>query len=133
MNIESLPHRRTFLKRWSVLFRRFVRQQNYLFLRLLILSTLILIPVLLFPDTEFTRYSEYKVGAISPSEVRASFTFPVYKSEAQMNAERKEAENLIAPVFDRIDDISRSQVANLDEFMSLVATPVCTETDSIHR
>lgn len=88
---------------------------------MLILSTLILIPVLLFPDTEFTRYSEYKVGAISPSEVRASFTFPVYKSEAQMNAERKEAENLIAPVFDRIDDISRSQVANLDEFMSLVA------------
>ncbi len=102
------------------MFRLFIRQQNYLFLRLVILFTLIIVPVLFFPETEFTRYSEYKIGAISPSEVRAPFTFPVYKSESQLNQERKEAENLIAPVFDRIDDISKSQVANLDEFLSLI-------------
>lgn len=104
-----------------MIFRRFIRQKNYLFLRLLILFLLIIVPVLFFPETEFTRYSEYKIGAISPSEVRAPFTFPVYKSETQLNQERKEAENLIAPVFDRIDDISKSQVANLDEFLSMLA------------
>jgi len=115
--LHSIKHR-SYFKRQSVILRRFLRQRNYLALRLIILFMLILVPVLLFPDTEFTRYSEYKVGAISPNEVRAPFTFPVYKSGTQLAAERKEAENLIAPVFDRVQDAARSELANLDELFS---------------
>ncbi|MCB0832647.1 MAG: HDIG domain-containing protein [Bacteroidetes bacterium] len=72
----------------------------------------------MFPGSEYTRFTEYKVGTISPDEVRAPFTFPVYKSKEQLEAERKEAANLIAPVFDRRSEVVNVQLAKLDELMS---------------
>lgn len=112
---HSFPYR--FLRRF-VIFKHLLQKKNYLPVRLGIIAALIVCPVLLFPDSDFTRYSEYKIGTISPDEVRAPFTFPVYKSADQLERERKEAENLIAPVFDKNENIAKAQLARLDELIN---------------
>lgn len=96
-----------------------VRRRNYLLVRYAALALMIIVPTLLFPSTEFTYYAEFKVGTISPSEVRAPLTFPVYKSLDQLARERNDAQALIAPVFERSESITKAQLANLDELISL--------------
>ncbi len=103
------------LKKSPILFAKYILGKKNFALKVLIISAWIIGCVLLFPGSEFTRYSEYKVGTISPDEVRAPFTFPVYKSHEQLDADRKEAESLIAPVFDKNPNAVKSQMANLDE------------------
>jgi putative nucleotidyltransferase with HDIG domain len=106
------------LRRSPILFAKYILGKKDFVLKLTIIGALIIGCVLLFPGSEFTRYSEYKVGTISPDEVRAPFTFPVYKSREQLEADRKEAENLIAPVFDKNPNVAKTQMADLDELIS---------------
>lgn len=96
-----------------------LHRRNYLVVRLTAIAGMIVIPVLLFPDTEFTHYAEFKIGTVSPAEVRAPLTFPVYKSTDQLARERTEAEGLIAPVFDKGESIAKAQLANLDELITI--------------
>ncbi len=117
----------TIFRHSPIIFAKYILGKKHFALKILLLSTLIIGCVLLFPGSEFTRYTEYKVGTISPDEVRAPLTFPVYKSKEQLEDERKEAENLIAPLFDKNPNISQLQIANLDEligyFRQLRASP----------
>ncbi len=104
----------------SKLIARFLLNRDHLTVRTILILALIVGPVLLFPGNEFTQYSEYKVGTFSPQEVRAPFTFPVYKSQDQLETERRDAEGLVAPVFDRNNDVPKLQLASLDELMTFV-------------
>lgn len=117
----------TIFRHSPIIFAKYILGKKHFALKVLLLTALIIGCVLLFPGSEFTRYTEYKVGTISPDEVRAPLTFPVYKSKEQLEDERKEAENLIAPLFDKNPNISQVQIANLDEligyFRQLRASP----------
>ncbi len=104
-------------KKSPPLFFRFVLGKKNFVYKIALVAAMIIGPVMLFPDSDFTRFSEYKVGAISPDEVRAPFTFPVYKSREQLDAERRESETLIAPVFEKKSELAKSQLANLDELI----------------
>ncbi|MBL7960633.1 HDIG domain-containing protein [bacterium] len=110
----------TIFKHSPIIFAKFILGKKHFAVKVLLLFTLIIGCVLLFPGSEFTRYTEYKVGTISPDEVRAPLTFPVYKSKEQLEDERKEAENLIAPLFDKNSNVAQVQEANLDELMGYI-------------
>lgn len=107
-------------KRLSEPVARFLLNKDHLTIRVALIALLIVGPVVLFPGNEFTQYSEYKIGTFSPQEIRAPFTFPVYKSQDQLETERREAEGLIAPIFDRNHDVSKLQLASLDELLTYV-------------
>ncbi|HNB11163.1 MAG TPA: hypothetical protein PK754_16535, partial [bacterium] len=109
---------RAILIKSPALFMRVVFGKKHLIAKIGIILALIIGPVLMFPDSDFTRYSEYKIGSISPDEVRAPFTFPVYKTPDQLTTERRDAQSLVAPVFDRNSALAKSQLANLDEFIN---------------
>ena len=110
----------TIFKHSPIIFAKYILGKKHFAVKVLLLFTLIIGCVLLFPGSEFTRYTEYKVGTISPDEVRAPLTFPVYKSKEQLETERKEAENLIAPLFDKNSSVAQVQSASLDELLGYI-------------
>lgn len=110
----------TIFRHSPIIFAKYILGKKHFAVKVLLLAALIVGCVLLFPGSEFTRYTEYKVGTISPDEVRAPLTFPVYKSKEQLADERKEAENLIAPLFDKNPSIAQVQIANLDELIGYI-------------
>ncbi len=84
--------------------------------KLLLLLLFVAIVAALFPRLEFNQYQNLKVGAIADRDVVAPFTFYVYKSPAELEADREEAKRRVLPIFRALPDIPSQQMARLDSF-----------------
>ncbi len=89
-------------------------------IKLLLLLLFVVVTAALFPRLEFNQYQNLKVGAIADRDVVAPFTFYVYKSSAELEADREEAARRVLPIFRSAPEIPAQQLARLDSFFTEV-------------
>ena len=86
--------------------------------KLLLLLLFVALVAALFPRLEFNQYQNLKVGAIADRDVVAPFTFYVYKSPSELEADREEAARRVLPIFRAAPEVPAQQLARLDSFFT---------------
>ena len=87
-----------------------------LLLKLLYISSLALFVAWLMPSERPFEYSNLTVGSVARQEIIAPFTFPIQKTEEELENERREAQSRIARVFNSNAETGKIQKIKLDNF-----------------
>jgi putative nucleotidyltransferase with HDIG domain len=86
------------------------RANDNLSVKIVIGVVLVVLVALMFPHPESIEYN-YGLGAIwADKDLIAPFSFPILKDAPQYEKERLEAARSVSPVFDRRDEVSRTEV-----------------------
>lgn len=109
------------------------------FLKILLAISLTVLLVLLFPRGEAIEL-DYKVGSVwARKDLISPFSFPVYREEAEFNADVAAARNNAVPVFESDGSIGNIQIAGLDslfdhlEYVAIMRTKwLRVPADSTH-
>ncbi len=99
-------------KRW------FGRPVDDLVIKFMLLAVLVLVVVWLLPSERPFEYSNLTVGSISRDEIIAPFTFPILKSEKELELERARASLNVPPVFQKVANTQNVQEI---KFKNLIA------------
>lgn len=86
------------------------------FVKLLLAVVLIVTILALLPSERPFEYSNLTVGSVSSDEIIAPFTFPIIKSKAVLERERKEAWLSVPPVFEKaanVESVQKIKLQNL--------------------
>lgn len=91
----------------------------------------ILVTFIFFPRAASYKFAELKEGSISNEEIIAPFTFYVYKTDDQLETERKTAEQGVLSIFHQVDSVATNSVHQLEEIRRQL-TPIllASTTDS---
>jgi len=93
----------------------FQQWRQSLWVKLVMLASLLIITALLFPRTESAEYS-YEVNEITNEAIIAPFTFPVLKSDEELDQDRQEARQEVPFVFERRPSTVDTQIAQINAF-----------------
>ncbi len=85
--------------------------------------------IFLFPRQSSFRFSDLTPGVVSREEIIAPFTFPILKSDEELEAERSAASAAVYPVFAKTDSISEAQIARLARILEWFTL----QADSLQR
>ena len=108
LNRPNLPKEHSFLQKVTANYKLEVYQ-------VILFFALLIGIVIFFPGQKFNQFREYEKGSLAPAEIKAPFTFPMYKTDEELEGDRQDAAQLIAPLFDRRVAIENRQKAKLDE------------------
>jgi len=81
-------------------------------------AVLIVFGIFLVPGETTFQYADYKVGTVAKEEIIAPETFPIWKTEDEIEEERRTAVNSILAQFYRDDETERQAVTNLSAFFN---------------
>lgn len=76
---------------------------------------------ILLPGETTFQYSDYKVGVIAREEIIAPATFPIRKTDAEIDVERREASNSVLAQFFRDTEAEQQSQENINQFFNLLA------------
>ncbi|MFQ5561635.1 MAG: hypothetical protein ACE5FU_13780, partial [Nitrospinota bacterium] len=89
-------------------------------LKLLFTLALILTIIWLLPTQRPFEYSNLTVGSIAGEEIIAPFTFPIIKTKAELEEERRKAWLSVPPVYDKNLDIVNKEKILLNSFFRTI-------------
>jgi len=106
----------------------------------LILAVILIVTILtLLPSERPFEYSNLTVGSVSNEEIIAPFTFPIIKSEAVLERERREAWLSVPPVFEKVPNVETVQkiklqnlFSELSDYFKSIAAAGDTKKDSVY-
>ncbi|MDL2251753.1 HDIG domain-containing protein [Odoribacter sp. OttesenSCG-928-J03] len=100
-----------------------LRRRINIILRIAIVLVVCAVSVAVLPKSENFRY-EYQVGALWRYEtLKAPFDFPVYKTEAGLEAERERIANNQVPIFNLNETIKTKQIGRFASAIARFRTP----------
>lgn len=85
-------------------------------IKLLFLIVLTAAIVWMLPSERPFEYSNLKIGSISDEEIIAPFTFPIIKTEEELEQEREEVSLSVPPVFNKNSDVIDQQKLKISSF-----------------
>ncbi len=94
----------------------FKNNKNYI--KVLIISTIIILIILMIPSEE-SFLSSYKVGEITRAPIIAPYDFDVLRPQSEIDKERKEAIKNVPAVFDKNNVRPPVQEKNINQFFDL--------------
>ncbi len=105
-------------------------KKNSFFLGVLF-GVFILVTFIFFPRAANYKFAELKEGSISDEEIIAPFTFYVYKTADEVEAEQKTAAKSVFSIFQQVDSVAINSVHQLEEIYNQL-TPIllASTTDS---
>ena len=106
MKKDNLPF--SFLKKEIKFFQQNLKQIGIIFFLVILIS-------LLFPGGETLKYS-YKINDITRDPIIAPYTFPILKTEADYEKDKKTEKKSVAYIFNRDQRVSISQLKKLNKF-----------------
>jgi len=83
--------------------------------------------VWMLPSERPFEYSNLTIGSISDDEIIAPFTFPIIKTEAELEQERQEVGLSVPPVFNKNSEAIDRQKIKLDSFFEEIESFLNTE------
>jgi len=87
--------------------------QNHFVYKFLLGILLVAAIILMFPHPEEIQY-DFNVGTVwTDNDLISPFAFPIFKNDQQYEKEKDDAVRTIDPVFDRMDSVPQSAVAQL--------------------
>jgi len=110
MKKDNLPF--SFLEKEIKFFQQNLKQIGIIFFLVVLIS-------LLFPGGETLKYS-YKINDITREPIIAPFTFPILKTEADYEKDKKIEKKSVAYIFNRDQGVSNSQLKKLDKFFKSI-------------
>jgi len=110
MKKDNLPF--SFLEKEIKFFQQNLEQIGIIFFLVILIS-------LLFPEGETLKYS-YKINDITREPIIAPYTFPILKTEADYEEDKKIEKKSVAYIFNREQGISNSQLKELDIFFKSI-------------
>ncbi len=110
MKKDNLPF--SFLEKEIKFFQQNLKQIGIIFFLVILIS-------LLFPGGETLKYS-YKINDITREPIIAPYTFPILKTEADYEEDKKTEKKSVAYIFNRDQSISNSQLKELDKFFKSI-------------
>ncbi len=110
MKKNNLPF--SFLEKEIKFFQQNLKQIGIIFSLVILIS-------LLFPGGETLKYS-YKINDITREPIIAPYTFPILKTEADYEKDKKTEKKSVAYIFDRDQEVSNSQLKELDKFFKSI-------------
>ncbi len=93
-----------------------------LLVKLFYIATLTLVIIWMMPSERGFQYSNLTVNSISPEEIIAPFKFAIQKTEAELEAERKRAQEAIPRVYDKKPGVENRQIITLNKFFDEIQT-----------
>ena len=100
MKKDNLPF--SFLEKEIKFFKKNLKQFGIIFFLVIIIS-------LLFPGGETLKYS-YKINDITREPIIAPYTFPILKTEADYEKDKKTEKKSVAYIFNRDQELPNSQL-----------------------
>lgn len=88
-----------------------------LWVKIGMLVSLLVVSALFFPRSESVEYN-YKVNEITHETIIAPFTFPILKSDEELEKDRAEARQEVPFVFKEQDNVVQTQLQRLDSFFA---------------
>lgn len=110
MKKDNLPF--SFLEKEIKFFQQNLKQIGIIFFLVILIS-------LLFPGGETLKYS-YKINDITREPIIAPYTFPILKTEADYEEDKKTEKKSVAYIFNRDQGVSNSQLKELDKFFKSI-------------
>ncbi len=96
---------------------------------ILLLVLIIFTGTYFFPRDKSSRYSEYQVGTVALEEIIAPETFPIVKTDEEINSEKDEAQRSVLPRFFRDTDAEEQAEASLQLFFDELAIYLSLNND----
>ncbi|MFL2994775.1 MAG: HD family phosphohydrolase [Candidatus Neomarinimicrobiota bacterium] len=110
MKKDNLPF--SFLEKEIKFFQQNLKQVGIIFFLVILIS-------LLFPGGETLKYS-YKINDITREPIIAPYTFPILKTEADYEEDKKIEKQSVSYIFNRDQGVSNSQLKELDKFFKSI-------------
>ena len=110
MRKDNLPI--SFLEKEIDFFQQNLKQIGIIFFLVILIS-------LLFPGGETLKYS-YKINDVTREPIIAPYTFPILKTEADYEKDKKAEKKSVAFIFNRDQGIPDSRLRALDKFFNSI-------------
>jgi len=86
-----------------------------IWVKVALLAIILILTALMFPRTESAEYN-YEVNEITSEPIIAPFTFPILKSDEELDRDRQLAKMEVPFVFERQQSVADTQIARLNDF-----------------